>query len=132
LSARESVDSLTSKVAARYAAKNHYRYDRSKLRRLNDRDAQQKSKETFGGYEQFRIEIVPIRDINVPKVARSLEGLQDDKPRDPISLSRKGSGKWEISDGIHRTNVSIEMGYTHIPAFVAEWIRTPDEFIPNR
>lgn len=117
--------------------KRHYRVDKRELRRLNDKQARQDSKRTHGGYEQWAIEIVPIKDIAVPKVwkpnrfAKALQWLKEGKSLDPIRLSREGGGKWQIGDGIHRTNASMEMGYTHVPAYVAEWVRTPDEYVPE-
>jgi hypothetical protein len=58
------------------------------------------------------------------------EAIQKGEALPPIQLSKTGS-QWEISDGIHRTNASLEMGFTHIPAYITEWVETPEEEIPE-
>lgn len=117
-------------------ARKHYKYDRRKLRTRNDPAVQEASKKQDGGYSVYRIEIVPLRDIKVPAVwnpgrlSQALEHMRKGTPLDPIEATKIGS-KWEISDGIHRTNASIEMGYTHIPVLTSDWIETPNELVPE-
>jgi hypothetical protein len=133
-------DVLVLRVAARHQASprvKHYPIDRGAVRRqlqdLNDPKTQQSTREQHGGYEVFRLEMVPIRDINLPptwnpdRERRLVEAFRDGKPLPPVRLSREGS-RWNVTDGIHRTNLSKLQGFTHVPAIVGEWVETPEAF----
>ena len=106
-----------------------------KLRELNDPVRSAESKRMFGGYSKFRLEMIPISRINVkpmwhpgrPEPLR--KRMQVGLPIDPVRLSLDETGRYDIGDGIHRTNVAIEMGYSHVPAIVSEWVETPDEVV---
>lgn len=128
------------RVAARFfAVQKHYPIDRAeinrKLRALNTAKARKDSSQYHGGYHEARFELVPISQIDVPSVwkpsrADSVrERIQEGKPLDPVRLDREDGGKWGISDGIHRTNVSIELGFTHVPAIVSVWVPTPEALV---
>jgi len=122
------------RLAQRFMARargKHYRYTDRELKRGNDPEVWEDSKRSLGGYNEYRIEIVPIRDIRVPKVwkpgrfEKARDRIESGKPIDPIHAVRKG-GHWEIEDGIHRTNASKALGYTHIPVLTSTWIDTPE------
>lgn len=99
-------------------------------------EIRKESMQQDGGYTVWRIEIVPIKDIRVPPVwnqgryDEALKYLQSGKPIDPIRASKEGS-KWKISDGIHRTNVSRDLGWTHMPVLTSTWVETPEALIPE-
>jgi len=123
---------LAQRVVARYSQK-HYRVDRSEVRNELRRyhDVIKESKRDYGAYQKATYEIVPISKIQMkakwhpdrgPKIQQALD---KGKPLPPVELSKEGS-RYFIDDGIHRINVSLENGYTHIPAIVTEWIETPD------
>jgi len=124
------------RVVRRFLARargKHYRYTDRELKRYNDPEVNEQSMRENGGYSVYRIEIVPIRDIKVPKVwkpsrfEKSKARLEKGLPTDPIRAVKQG-GKWVIEDGIHRTNASIALGYTHIPVLTSEWIETPEAY----
>jgi hypothetical protein len=76
--------------------------------------------------------MVPISDIEVKevwqdsKVPPLLERMQQGLAVDPVRLGENvtKSSKWSIIDGIHRIAASKMMGYTEVPAIVAEWIES--------
>ncbi len=82
----------------------------------------------YGGYHTASLRLVPIAEIDVPpvwnphRVGPLREAMAEDKPLPPIRLSPDGK-RYGIGDGIHRTNVSIEKGYTHVPAIVVTWVK---------
>lgn len=126
------------RVVRRYLAarRRFYRYDRRRLKMLNDPSGREDLMRLDGGYAKYRIEIVPLKDVKVPKVwnqgrfdqAKAL--IEQGKPLDPIKAHKEGS-KWVINDGIHRTNASIALEYTHVPVLVSEWIETPEAYEPE-
>lgn len=69
-------------------------------------------------------QIVPIAEINVQAVWQSAKldplrkRIAGAAPIDPVLLGMGFNGKYEIEDGIHRVQASIEAGYTHVPALV--------------
>ncbi len=129
---------LASKVVRRFAAikGKHYPINRRKLKDLNSLATRKESMALYGGYEDWRIEVVPIKDIRVPPVwnprryEEALKYLQSGKPIDPIRANKEG-GKWEIEDGIHRTNASQDLGYTHVPVLTSTWVETPEALVPE-
>lgn len=128
---------IAERVARRFLGRTqkHYRINKRRVKSLNDPEKNLEMMRQDGGYTKWHIEIVPIRDVVVEKVWKpkrledALEKMKKGVALDPINAVKKG-GKWLIEDGIHRTNASIEMGYTHIPVFVGEWIDTPEAFVP--
>jgi len=64
------MSAIAKKVARQFLARKrrHYRFTDRKLRQLNDSDSREESMKMDGGYSLYSIEIVPIRDIKVPKV----------------------------------------------------------------
>ena len=132
-------DDLVLRIAARFAGKaKSYKLDRSKaneiLRRTNSPAGQEESKKLLGGYEVAKLMLVPLTDINLPdawhpgRLKAVLEAIDAGKSLPPVRLDRPSpGGKWEISDGIHRTNSSKLRGFTHVPAIVSEWVETPEE-----
>lgn len=115
----------------RSAVLKHYKVDRRILETLNDPEGWQESSKYDGGYFKYTIKSIPISKVIVPKVwnhgrfdkAKAL--IEKGTPLDPVRLTERG-GKFEIADGIHRTNASIALGYSHIPGLIATWIETPD------
>ena len=132
-----SMDPLATRVASRART---YKYDRARtnqiLRSHNDPKVQLEERQDRGGYEVWKLQFVPIKDIDLPAVwnEAKAQAVRNDmdagKALMPVRLYRQGS-KWGIDDGIHRTNVSKERGFTHVPAFTPEFIATPEEEIPE-
>jgi hypothetical protein len=124
----------------RAAKRKNYRVDMSVVRKLlasiNDPEGQAESRRSYGGYSMASLEMVPLKDINLPttwnpsRTERLQEAFDKDLPLPPVRLSREGnSGKWQVEDGIHRTNESKRRGYTHVPAIVTQWVETPNELV---
>jgi hypothetical protein len=88
----------------------HYKLDRAEARRWTDRDpeAEKQSAKEYGFYTYSVLKILPLSEINPEEVwnpsriARIREALQQGKPLPAIHVSKGPSGKYEISDGIHR------------------------------
>jgi len=121
-----------AKILRRFkAGRSYYKYDTRRLRQRNNPESQAESAREYGGYSKYEIKIIPIKSIKVPEVwnpprfEKALELMKKGQPLDPIDVNKEGS-KWGIGDGIHRTNASIALGYTHIPAFFSTWVDTPD------
>lgn len=81
-----------------------------------------------------RLEFVPIADINVPEIwsEDKLKAVQKDmadgKRLKPVRLiMNEDTGRWEINDGIHRTNASILAGYDYVPAVTTEYVPYGEE-----
>ncbi len=135
---------LTHRVVARYRAANatHYRYDAAKvehiLQRKNDPALREESKLHDGGYFEYTFELVPTTNIHIQPVWHPqreqalLKALEDGLSLPPILLAapEHGDGKYAIDDGIHRLNVSIQRGYTHVPALIFRWVATPEAKAP--
>lgn len=118
------------------AQENHYKYDpavvSNYLEMFNDKQAIQEEFDEYGAWGKHSFKIVPINDIEhravwaETKIPPLLHRMRKGLPIDPIKIGEHvNGGKWSITDGIHRIAVSEMMGYTHIPAFVAEWIKEP-------
>lgn len=116
--------------------KTHFVIDNRRLADLNDRAGRRESMKEDGGYYKYSIKLIPVADIDVPPVwnpgrfDQALKHMKNGDKLDPIRarLDEK-DGKWKINDGIHRANASIEMGYSHVPVFVEEWVDTPDKYV---
>jgi len=126
------VDPLAYIVAARTRS---YKVDRAAVRRdlrVNDPKIVEESKREFGGYDVAEFKLVPISKIHVPsqwhptRGSRIQEAIDSGKPLPPVKLIPI-RGRYEINDGIHRVNVSIANGFSHIPAIVTHQVETPDE-----
>jgi hypothetical protein len=132
------VGNLATRIVQRYAARKakHWRVDKAKVSRWlkdhNDAEAQHESARLQGGYMLYRFELVPVSAIEVPSMWHPgrpeplRERMRAGLPIDPIRLGDRVGGKYQIGDGIHRTNVAIEMGFTLIPAILEEWVETPE------
>lgn len=131
------MDPLALRVAERFGATHTWKIDRAaitrKLKQWNNIEARKASMTSQGGYEDFKLVIVPISKINVPPMWKEAgpvrDKMREGTPIDPVRLSLD-SEKYAIKDGIHRTNVAKEMGFTHVPAIVATWIETPEAKAP--
>jgi hypothetical protein len=125
------------KVRLRLSAATHYVYDERDLVRYNDPEGRADVMAFHGGYRQYRIEIVPISAIEVPEVwsedkfVRAFDRLRSRQPTDPIHADESDQGVWDIADGIHRTNASIALGYTHVPVLTSTFVETPDALVPE-
>ena len=130
---RDQVESFRSVLARA----KHYRYDSQKLKQYNNPEVREESMRVDGGYSEWRIEIVPIKDIRIPKVwhpgrfEKAKKLLESGRAIDPIRAVEEGGSKWEIEDGIHRTNASIALGFTHMPVFASKWVETPEALVPE-
>jgi hypothetical protein len=125
-------------LAAKLGPARHYVVDERTLRRYNDPESRADSMAYEGGYNEHRIEIVPLADIDVPKVwsegkfEQALARLVAHEPMDPIDASPGAKGRWAISDGIHRSNASLALGYTHIPVLTSTFVETPEAYVPEQ
>ena len=120
----------------------HYLFDRAtvarELRGENAPSVQKRSREQHGGYLVKKLLLVPIADIFVPPIWKPERAERVRRAMDagialpPVRLGKnEPQGPWVIGDGIHRTNVSIERGFTHVPAIVEAWIETPGDLLPE-
>lgn len=108
----------------------HYKVDRSKIPQ-RDRRAEAESSREMGWFQMPVYEVVPISSI-IPervwkdiKLQKNLAAMQAGRPLAPITVAQKGR-KFSITDGIHRYNASLEMGYTHIPIVKYVTVETPE------
>lgn len=114
---------------------NHYKYDQGAVANWldmfsNNKEANLEEYNEFGAWSKNTFKIVPISDIEEKavwqdsKVPPLLERMEKGLAIDPIKIGEHyQGGKWAITDGIHRIAASKMMGYTHIPAYVTEWIK---------
>jgi|GEM_PF-2440754 len=115
------------------AAPKHYKIDQGDVRKKTRRDKKQELEEAkdLGFYSYTVMKVVPIKQVKTPpvwnqgRIDRIKKGLASGKAFPPISLAGKRP-PYEISDGIHRTNASIDAGYTHIPAYFTVLVERPD------
>jgi hypothetical protein len=123
-------------ASAWVTAASHYTPDMTMAQRqidlVNDPETIRESLARNGGYYKDTFEIVPISDIDVPEVwntqrEQRLQQAMPSTPLPPVQLSRSNPNqKWQVSDGIHRINVSLQQGFTHVPAIISEWVDAPD------
>ena len=114
-----------SRVAYRYlkAKPKHYKLDRSDARRRTRRDKETEEEEArdWGFYSYRKLSIVPLSKIVAQKVwhprriAKIREALEKGIALPAITADPDRSGRYQITDGIHRYNASVEAGFTHIP-----------------
>jgi 2'-5' RNA ligase len=130
---------LMSKIEAFYktAQVSHYKYDDLAAQRFleyfnADEDAALKEFEEYGGWGLYYFDIVPITAIeekavwSQEKYEAVLQKMKENIALDPVKLSHSDSGgKFIIIDGIHRIAASKTLGYTHVPALVNDWVKTP-------
>lgn len=120
------------RVAARRKA---YKYDRRRMRMLNDPEGQKLEAQEYGVYTKTEIKLIPIKDIELPpvwgpeKYEQAKKLIESGRPLDPVNLDRVGS-RWRIRDGIHRTHASKDLGYTHVPAFIETEVEAPELYQP--
>lgn len=98
--------------------------DRLHLKAPALRDALREFKQT-GEWTYHQLEMVPISDIKVPaawhekRLTSAVSGVKTKAAMPPVQLSEQpGETKLHVSDGIHRTNASLQAGFTEVPAIV--------------
>jgi 2'-5' RNA ligase len=130
---------LLAKIEAYYktAQIKNYKYDTHAADRFlemfnGDEEAKQEEFNQYGGWGNYYFDIIPINDIedkpiwSQEKYDAVLQKMKDGVALDPIRIARPDSvGKFVIIDGIHRIAASKELGYTHVPALINDWITTP-------
>lgn len=110
----------------------HFNYDETLVSRLERRDPEieKEQVERLGSYSYREFKLVPIeniihKDVWKPSRLASIEkAIDTGKKLPPIDLSpsRYSPGKYEINDGIHRYNASIDAGYSTVPAMITHWV----------
>jgi hypothetical protein len=126
---------LALRVAARFVASTtHYRYDEgvvhAQLHTLNNPEARAESDAEFGGHNEYRFELVPLSHISVPpvwhkdRIEKVRAAIAAGVALPPVQLTEH-EGRLHIDDGIHRTNASLESGFTTVPALVHKWVEVP-------
>lgn len=98
--------------------------DRVLLKPPTLKEATKEFKRT-GEWTYHTLESVPISSIQVPpvwnekRIASVTKAIESNTPMPPVQLSEDPvSKKLKVSDGIHRTNASIQAGFTDVPAIV--------------
>lgn len=112
----------------------HYRLDRADVRRWTQRDPEREEEDArdSGEYAYHQLVIVPIADVRPVsvwhggRIERIREALRNGTPLPAIHATKAKDGKWDISDGIHRYNASVEAGFTHIPVIDTVVVKTPE------
>lgn len=80
--------------------------------------------------------IIPLLSIESPKRAegillfkkdrmiRILEGIRNSAPIPPIEIQTKETGDYPytVHNGVHRFYASIAVGFTHVPAFIGNYL----------
>jgi hypothetical protein len=120
------LETLLKKVELFYklAVGNHYPVDTSKIQ--NILDIYENFNDQGDRSETVEYAIVPLSEIEKKPIwaPEKLEAvkrqLEEGKSLEPISLIRtpEKPGQLLINDGIHRTEASRQIGYTHIPALI--------------
>jgi hypothetical protein len=135
---------VIQRVVDRYitSAAKTYRFNRAewarKVRSLNSPRSREDQQKLLGGYSVYHLALVPLTEIEIPspwnqgRLANALRGIEEGKELPPVDLAKQeGSSKWAIGDGIHRTNASLQKGFTHVPAITEEWVPTPEKQAPE-
>jgi len=94
--------------------------------------------EQDGYWYKDTLENIPISQIDLEPMHKpgryrdNMEKIKKYKSCPPIIVYfNDETGKYQFSDGIHRTHVVKELGYTHIPAIVTRKITTPPPMVPG-
>jgi hypothetical protein len=100
-------------------------YDKSLLKKQDPAEAYLSWRD-YGYWTRDKLEIFPLDRVELEKPwssgksERVRRDIESGIPLSPIRLHQNpDGGHFQISDGIHRANVSIEFGFTHIPAIVS-------------
>jgi len=117
--------------------KTHYKVDPSAVREgeRRDRDAERETAERHGFYQYQRFVLVPVDQIahqpvwNPGRIESILDAIDRGTPLPPIRAD-KDRGKYDITDGIHRYNASLQRGYTHIPVLETVTVDAPEMYVP--
>jgi len=87
--------------------------------------------EEFGVWSEDFARVVPLAKIDIPepwsevKLRENVELMARTGKTRPVRLSMGPSGRYSISDGIHRCNAAIQLQYDAVPAIVTVERRTP-------
>jgi len=87
--------------------------------------------EEYGAWYKEVAQNVPLIEIDVPetwsnaKLRDNVEHMEQTKKTRPVRISKGNTGKYVISDGIHRCNAARQLGYDAVPAIVSVEMRTP-------
>lgn len=117
------LETLLKKIELFYklASTDHYLVNTSKIQNILNLYNDPKDQS-----ETMEYRIVPISEVekqpiwSQEKLDAVKKQLKEGKSLEPIMLisSPEQPGKLLINDGIHRTEASRQLGYTHIPALV--------------
>ena len=104
----------------------HYKYNVPKL--TNNLASQWADYMEGGEFLKESLQLVPIRKIDFELWSKGrydnvMAKMEANKALNPISLSKRSNGRYTVDDGNHRTTVSRDMGYTHVPAVVREMVQ---------
>jgi hypothetical protein len=128
---------LAVKIASRYIlaqmGTKYYKFDMNRVRQVLQRHRveEQQQAQQYGFFTQKSFGLIPIAWIahkrvwNPGRISKIREGIRRRVYLPPVELAQKGPNRFEIVDGIHRLNASIEQGFTHIPAFYTVTVETP-------
>ena len=114
------------------SAAKSYRVDKSKVPR-RDKKSEQESAEEYGFYEYMELDLIPIGDIVSEKafdenrLKKMRRAIADNKPLSPIEVFER-NGKFEIHDGFHRYNASVEAGFPYIPVLKVVTVEAPEKY----
>ena len=112
---------------------SHYHYDRSDVRKKTHRDraTELEQAKTMGFYQYNVFKLIPIDKIVPQRIWKEIKAekvranMDRGRPLKPINLAEQGS-RYGIEDGIHRYNVSVERGFTHMPAYLTVTVDAPE------
>lgn len=116
-------------------ARKHYKVDEAKVRGRTRRDPEAEEQEArehgFYVYNEYRVvplkKIKPLRVWKQERIDRIQQAIEKGIPLPPVELTEDKSGRYTITDGIHRFNASKEAGFTHIPAIVPVYVEFEGE-----
>lgn len=91
----------------------------------------------YGSYYLDEFVLIPISKIKFKKWNQGrydfyMDRFQKGGAAQPVRLSLKEDGMYEVGDGNHRIAVSEALGYTHIPAIVSRKVEGKPEGSPPR
>ena len=117
------------------AKRNHFKYKKPKLE--NNLARQWADYLEDGIYYREVLELIPTDKIDYDlwnqKRYDDLMEVVDRVPIDPVRLSKKPNGRYDVSDGNHRTAVSDDLGYKYVPAIITQVVEgeKPSEEPPD-